>query len=135
MGGEPETWASEPPFAALIGLRVIEATGGAALSELTWRPELTNRKGDLLGGLLSTVMDLTASRAIRSREAGLRGVSTVTMTVQFLKPAAGDIRCRAQATHVTGRLAWAEAQIFLTGDDAAPVATATCVFRLIRDRT
>jgi uncharacterized protein (TIGR00369 family) len=127
-------WAEVSAFPAHLGIRLVAAEGGVARTELDQRPELTNRKGDLHGGVLATLMDHTASLALRSLRPDLLGVATISLTTQFMAPASGPVDCTARVLRAGRAIAWVEAQIAPRGAGDT-LASCTGVFRLIRAQT
>jgi uncharacterized protein (TIGR00369 family) len=83
------------------------------------RPEdrHTNHRGTIQGGLLSTFVDFALGRAIEADADDGKDRATVSLTVDFLKPAQpGDwIQSRTRVERVGGTLAFADCT--LTVDD------------------
>lgn len=87
-------WIS--PFAQHMGFDLVEWEDGRAVAECTVRPEHANTRGIAHGGVLSALMDMAcgASIAYQPSVEG-RGVVTVVLNVNYLKPAQVGDRVRA----------------------------------------
>ena len=125
-------WLPSPPFQHHLGIETVEAAEGRTLLRFTFRTEFGNRKGDVHGGVLATLMDLAISQAIRSAAPGIAGLSTINMTVNYLEPASGDLIARGRAIKVGGSIGIGEFTCETT--DGRLVATATGAFRMIRHK-
>ena len=77
----------------------------------------TNHRGTIQGGLLSTFADFALGRAIEADADDGRDRATVSLTVDFLKPAtAGDwIEARSRVDRVGGTLAFADCALTVDG--------------------
>ncbi len=100
------------PFHQWLGLSVVSVGEGAIELTATWRPEwLVNaERGTVHGGILATLVDLTADWALVSRTG--RGVPTVDLRVDYHRAATrGDLTCRGKVVKFGGQISVAEAQI------------------------
>ena len=72
-----------------------------------------NHRGTIQGGLLSTFADFALGRAIEADAEDGKDRATVSLTVDFLKPAeAGDwIESRSRVERVGGTLAFADCSL------------------------
>ena len=127
-----EGWHSSPPFQHHLGIETVEMADGRTLLRFTHKPELGNRKGDVHGGVLATLVDLAMSQAIRSLRPELAGMSTINMTVTYLEPATGDLIARGRAVKVGGSIGIGEATCETA--DGRVIAQATGAFRMIRHK-
>ena len=77
----------------------------------------TNHRGTIQGGLLSTFVDFAMGRAIEADADDGRDRATVSLTVDFLKPARpGDwVEARTRVERVGGTLSFADCAL-LVGD-------------------
>ena len=77
----------------------------------------SNHRGTIQGGLLSTFADFVLGRAIEADADDDRDRATVSLTVDFLKPAQpGDwIESRARVERVGGTLAFADCSLTVEG--------------------
>ena len=104
------------PFHQWLGLSVISVGAGAIELTATWRPEwvVNADRGYTHGGILATLVDLTADWALVSKTG--RGVPTVDLRVDYHRAAMpGDLRCVGTVVKFGGQISVAEARI-LDGD-------------------
>lgn len=100
------------PFHQWLGLSVVSVGAGTIELKATWRPEwvVNAERGYVHGGILATLVDLTADWALVSKTG--RGVPTVDLRVDYHRPAMqGDLTCRGNVVKFGGQLSVAEAQI------------------------
>lgn len=126
-------WHAVPPFQRHMGIETVEAADGRSHLRYRFTDEHGNRKGDVHGGVLATLMDLAISQAIRSLRPDLAGLSTINITVNYLDTASGDLVARGKALKVGSSIAVGEATC--ETDDGRIVVQATGAFRLIRHKT
>jgi uncharacterized protein (TIGR00369 family) len=98
------------PFLEHIGPVYVRGAGGELVLGLQLEERHTNHRGTVQGGLLSTFADFALGRAIEADAGDGRDRATVSLTVDYLKPAkAGDwIEARGRVDRVGGTLAFAE---------------------------
>lgn len=84
---------------AQLNFRDVEESDDRMVIELDNRPDLTNRRGALQGGLVATLIDVAAGRLADRRVGPGRDVTTADMTVHFLAPVL-EGPARAEATVV-----------------------------------
>jgi uncharacterized protein (TIGR00369 family) len=125
-----QNWAKHPPFQNHLGIEIIESKDGTSLLRLPARPENTNRKGDVHGGASATLADLAMSQAVRSAADGIAGLSTISMTVNFLDAAQGTVIAKGRVLRVGRTIGVAEATV--ETEDGRVVVHASGSFRLIR---
>ncbi len=104
------------PFHQWLGLKVTELGADTITITATWRPEwvVNAEAGYTHGGILATLVDLTADWALASRTG--RGVPTVDMRVDYHRPAMQhDLTCKGRVVKAGRGLSVCEAEIF---DDA-----------------
>ncbi len=80
-------------FQALAGYNVVEWTDGMATVEMVVSRKHGNRSGFLHGGMVTTLLDTACARAVTWAPDGQprRCVSTVSITVNFLRPASSGL--------------------------------------------
>ena len=104
--------AFEPqgPFLEHIGPVHVRDAEGERVFGLRAEERHTNHRGTIQGGLLSTFADFALGRAIEADADDGRDRATVSLTVDFLRPAQpGDwIEARTRVEHVGGTLAFAD---------------------------
>lgn len=123
-------WSDAPPFAAHLGVTVRDCADGHATVSIDLDDKLTNRKGDAHGGVLMTLLDMGMSMAIRSMLSDYRGLSTISMSVNFIAPGQGNLIAHGHVTRIGRSMAFGGGEIL----DAAgnTVATSQATFRIIR---
>ena len=125
-------WLPSPPFQHHLGIETVEAADGKSLLRFTFKSEYGNRKGDVHGGVLATLADLAMSQAIRSQATEIAGMSTISMTVNYLDIASGNLVARGRTVKLGRTIAVGEA----TCEDSRGrvVIHATGTFRMIRPK-
>ena len=117
-------------FARQIGVVRIEAEGGRSRVWLESRQDARNPKGDVHGGALAAVCDVAMARAVRSANVELWGLSTVSMTINYLEPVGGDVVAHGTLVKNGGTLAFAE--VVVLNADGVAALRGSGVFRKIR---
>ena len=98
------------PFLEHIGPVLVREDGDGLVFGLRAGEHHTNHRGTIQGGMLSTFADFALGRAIEADADDGRDRATVSLTVDFLKPAKpGDwIETRTRVERVGGTLAFAD---------------------------
>jgi uncharacterized protein (TIGR00369 family) len=112
----PEGFVPHPdqgPFLEEIGPVHVREGDGPLVLGLRAEKRHTNHRGTVQGGLLSTFADFALGRAIEADADDDRDRATVSLTVDFLKPAQpGDwIESRTKVDRVGGTLAFADCSL------------------------
>jgi len=121
-----------PPVAKLLGWRVLDARPQEGWLKLGFegKPEFLNPAGFVQGGILSAMLDDTMGPAVLVMTEGRSYTTTVSLTVNFLKPAKpGPITAEAKVTQLGKSIAFVEGR--LMAEDGTLLATATAVERLV----
>ena len=120
-------YESAGPFLQHIGPVHVREQGEELVFGLRAEERHANHRGTVMGGLLSTFADFALGRAIEADAQDDKDRATVSLTVDFLKPAQpGDwIESRTSVDRVGGTLAFADCS--LTVDDRE-VVRARAVF-------
>jgi uncharacterized protein (TIGR00369 family) len=103
-----------PPVAALVGLRVTEASEGRVAGVLDPAEYQYNPLGSVHGGVLTTLMDSVMSCAVHTLLPAGVGYSTVEVKVNFVRPVhadTGTLRCEGSVVHAGSRIATAECRV------------------------
>jgi uncharacterized protein (TIGR00369 family) len=105
------------PFLEHVGPVHVRAGGEELVFGLRAEDRHANHRGTIQGGLLSTFADFVLGRAIEADADDGRDRATVSLTVDFLKPAnPGDwIESRARVERVGGTLAFADCSLSVEG--------------------
>lgn len=83
----------------LLGMRDIEETDDCLVIEMDNRPDLTNVRGALQGGLVATLIDVAAGRLAGRNVKADQDVTTADMNIHYLAPVV-EGPARAEATIV-----------------------------------
>jgi uncharacterized protein (TIGR00369 family) len=121
-----------PPSSKLLGWHVLDArpTEGWVRIGFDGRADFCNPAGFVQGGILSAMLDDTMGPAVFVMTEGRLYTATLTLTVNFLKPARpGPIVGEATVTQLGKTIAFVSGQ--LTAADGTLLATATTSARLI----
>jgi uncharacterized protein (TIGR00369 family) len=102
--------------------------------EMDVRPELTNSRGALQGGLVTTLIDVVAGRLALSRVPNGHGTATADLSCHFLAPIMkGPARAEARIVRIGRRMAVIQVEVFDVGGDR-PAATSTVSFAVLEPR-
>lgn len=127
---EPQTWQRGSPYFTTLGLSLLEAGEGHARVALPLTPAVANRKGDVHGGAIASLIDMAMSQAIRSGLTEYRGLATISMSVNYLAVGGGELIAEAVVIRTGRSTAFAVAEV---RDGAGQVvATGQGAFRVIR---
>ena len=121
-----------PPSSTLLGWRLLDArpTEGWIRIGFDGKPDFCNPAGFVQGGILSAMLDDTMGPAVFAMTDGKRYTATITMTVNFLRPARpGPITGEARVTQLGKTVAFVEGR--LMAGDGTLLATATTSARLV----
>lgn len=112
-------------FAALLGLRFIEADPDYVIAEIVTAGDHISRRNVVHGGVLMAIADTVGGFATRINLLPGQGTTTIESKTNFLRAAAPErrLRARADALH-KGRttMVW---QTVIRGDDDRPVSITT----------
>ncbi|MDB5643088.1 MAG: thioesterase superfamily protein [Hyphomicrobiales bacterium] len=127
---DPKDFSKVSDFQRQIGVVRVEAADGRCTVWLESRTDARNPKGDVHGGALAALCDVAMARAVRSANVELWGLSTVSMTINYLEPVGGDVVAHGTLVKNGGSLAFAE--VVVLNADNVPALRGTGVFRKIR---
>ncbi|WP_205697891.1 PaaI family thioesterase [Conexibacter sp. SYSU D00693] len=116
----PEGFVEHPrqgPYLEHIGPVYVREGGEALVLGLQAEERHTNHRGTVQGGLLSTFADFALGRAIEADADDGKDRATVSLTVDYLKPARpGDwIESRTSVDRVGGTLSFADCSLCVDG--------------------
>jgi uncharacterized protein (TIGR00369 family) len=116
----PDSFAPYPdqgPFLEHIGPVHVRADGDELVLGLRMEDRHTNHRGTIQGGLLSTFADFALGRAIEADADDDKDRATVSLTIDFLRPAKpGDwVESRTRVERVGGTLAFADCSLTADG--------------------
>jgi 1,4-dihydroxy-2-naphthoyl-CoA hydrolase len=91
----------QPPFAVLLGMRVVEATRDRVVAELHVREELANRNNGLHGGAVMAVADNLGGTATFLNLPAGAGTTTIESKTNFIAavPIGDTIRAECTPLH------------------------------------
>ena len=119
MGAPPgfEPFHEQGPFLEHIGPILVRDEGDGLVFGLQTDERHANHRGTVQGGLLATFVDFALGRAIEADADDDKDRATVSLTVDFLKPAnPGEwIEARARVDRVGGTLAFADCALTAEG--------------------
>ncbi len=93
------------PYARLLGIELEQVVSGEATLTLTVRPELSQNHGVVHGGAIASLIDTAMAFAILTLIEPEERVTTVDLTVSFLRPAReGQMRATARVLRKGRRL-------------------------------
>jgi uncharacterized protein (TIGR00369 family) len=121
-------WRSSPPFYEHLGLKLDFLQDGKSTIRLPFRKHFGNTRGEVHGGAVAALMDAAMSQAVRSTAGPGAKVATISMTVNYLAPAHGELTCKGSVVKGGRRLVFAEAEI--ADADGKSVCRATATYRL-----
>lgn len=112
-----EPYANPGPFLEHVGPVHVRDRDGELTFGLQAEDRHANHRGTIQGGLLSTFADFVLGRAIEADAEDDRDRATVSLTVDFLKPAKPGqwIEGRGRVDRVGGTLAFADCALTADG--------------------
>lgn len=117
------------------GVETVER--GRVVLTIPWDEKLTNADGTTIhGGVAATLVDTAGGIAQRTvfEDPASGGVATVNLTVNYLRPAEGDLRAVADVVRSGRSIGVSEMRVESTdGSDASEVVVAQGSFRLFRE--
>lgn len=115
------------PYAHLLGIELDEVSSGTATLGLNLRKELTQNHGVIHGGAIASLIDSATAFAIISLLAPKEKVTTVDLTISYLRPLMnGRIIAVAKVVRAGRRLIVVSAEV--TGSDGKLAATALSTY-------
>ena len=95
----------EVPYAQLLGIQLEKVVPGEATLTLAIRPELSQNHGVVHGGAIASLIDTATAFAILTLLESEERVTTVDLTVNYLRPAiAGKLVATARVLRQGRRL-------------------------------
>lgn len=123
--------ADARPYYRLLGLQTEPGTpSGHARIRLDSRPELSNARGDVHGGVVASLLDAAMGVAARSAYQEGEGATTVSITVNYLEPGRGTLVATARVMRAGQSLASVEAEV--VDVSARCVAHGVATMRILR---
>jgi uncharacterized protein (TIGR00369 family) len=112
-----DPYPDQGPFLEHIGPVHVRTDGDELVLGLRMEDRHTNHRGTIQGGLLSTFADFALGRAIEADADDDKDRATVSLTIDYLKPAKpGDwVETRTRVERVGGTLAFADCSLTVDG--------------------
>src|ERR1700730_4704417 len=120
-------WRSSPPFYDHLGLQLESLGRGTCVIRLPYAKHFGNSRGEVHGGIVASLLDITLSQAVRSTLEGPTNVATISMTVSYLAPAVGMVECRGNVVREGRAVAFAEGEV--TDENGGAVCRAVATYR------
>jgi uncharacterized protein (TIGR00369 family) len=115
------------PFAKLIGIELDQINEGVATLGLKVRNDLMQNNGVVHGGAIASLIDTAAAFAIVSVLPSGERVTTVDITISYLRPlTTGRARATARIVRAGRRLITVSGEVL--DDGGKPVATALTTY-------
>ncbi len=116
------------PFARLLGIELDEVGKGTATLGLNIRRELTQNHGVVHGGAIASLIDTATAFAIISLLSPAEKVTTVDLTVSYMRPLTiGRITARAKVVRSGRRLFVVSTDLFDQDGKLAATALSTYI--------
>ena len=117
------------PYAQLLGIELIEVEPGTATLGMEVRRDLTQNHGVIHGGAVASLIDSATAFALISLLPVDEKVTTIDLTVNFLRPVTkGMLKATAKVVRAGRRVMVVSAEAF----DAAGNLTATALSTYIK---
>ena len=124
----PAQWRSSPPFYHHLGFRLDALADGKSAIRLPFQKKFGNSRGEMHGGAIATLADACMSQAVRSTVEPGAKIATITMTLNYLAPANGELTGRGTVVKRGRSVMFAEAEVSDAG--GTQVCRATATFRV-----
>ena len=122
-------WRSSPPFYEHLGLKLDALADGRSALRLPFRKHLGNSRGEVHGGAMATLADAAMSQAVRSTIVRGAAVATISMNLNYLAPAHGELTCKGAVVRGGKSVVFAEAEV--TDERGTLACRASATFRVL----
>ncbi|MBX3665349.1 MAG: PaaI family thioesterase [Burkholderiales bacterium] len=122
-------WRSTVPLYIHLGFILDALDDGRSQLRLAFQPHLGNSRGEVHGGTVAAIADAAMSQAVRSLVGMEMGVATMTMNLNYLAPAKGEIICRGTVVRRGRSIMFAEAGV--VGEDGETACRASASYRVL----
>jgi uncharacterized protein (TIGR00369 family) len=129
---ERPQWRSFPPFYDHLGLKLEALADGKCVIRLPYAKHFGNTRGEMHGGIVASLLDITLSQALRSTIEGPADMATISMTVNYLAPAVGVVVCQAHVVRGGRSIGFAEGEV--SDENGHAVCRAVATYRILRPR-
>jgi acyl-CoA thioesterase len=103
------------PFLNEIGLEVVYARDGQSELALDLAHKHGNSRGELHGGVMMTLLDVSMSRAAKSLDPDTTGSATVEMKISFFQPGGKEgqrVIAKGRVLHRSRTMSFCEGEIW-----------------------
>ena len=104
-------WRSSPPFYVHLGLQLDALADGRSTIRLPFQKHFGNSRGEMHGGAVAALVDAAMSQAVRSTIEMGSAVATITMMLNYLAPAHGELTCNGTVVKGGKSVVFAEAEV------------------------
>lgn len=118
------------PYYTHLGLEVLPPENGTLRVVMDAKTELANSRGEVHGGAIASLLDVTISSTLRSTLGDGGAAATVSMTINYLEPGRGRLTGTGRVIRKGRTIASIEAHIH--DDKGAIVAHGVGVMRVLR---
>jgi len=116
------------PYAQLLGIQLEKVAPGEATLALAIRPELTQNHGVVHGGAIASLLDTATAFAILTLLEPNERVTTVDLTISYLRPAVeGKLLATARVLRQGRRLFTVSAELVDSGGTLLTTALSTYI--------
>jgi len=116
------------PYARLLGIQLEKVAPGEATLTLAIRPELTQNHGVIHGGAIASLLDTATAFAILTLLEPDERVTTVDLTISYLRPAVeGTLQATARVLRQGRRLFTVSAELVDSGGTLLTTALSTYI--------
>ena len=121
---------AQRPYYAHLGLTVRPPENGSLQVVMDAKPELANSRGEVHGGAIASLLDVTISSTLRSTLGEDGAAATVSLTINYLEPGRGRLTGTGRVVRKGRTVASVEAHIH--DDEGTMVAHGIGVMRVLR---
>lgn len=125
----PAQWRSTVPLYIHLGFALDALDDGRSQVRLRFQPHLGNSRGEVHGGTVAAIIDAAMSQAVRSLVDKEMGVATMTMNLNYLSPAKGEIICKGTVIKRGRSIMFTEADVF--GENGELACRASATYRIL----
>jgi uncharacterized protein (TIGR00369 family) len=125
-------WRSAPPFYQHLGLELDALADGRSAMRLPYQKHFGNSRGEVHGGAVAALADAAMSQAVRSTVELRAAVATISLTLNYLAPAHGELVCSGAVVRGGRSVVFAEAEV--RDERGNPVCRASATYRLLPQR-
>lgn len=116
------------PFVEMLGVEILLRDAEGVETRMPALSVTQNRKGDIHGGAIATLLDTTMGIAARADMDERAASSTLSLTVSYLNVGRGELRCHARCTKKGRSIRFLEAKV--TDLSGEVIATAVATFKV-----